>query len=64
MSWVGGYTSEDVGEPSLRIDAVHFGGDDQAVHGRSAPPAAIRAAEQPGLSAKRDTSQAALGGIV
>jgi hypothetical protein len=26
MSWVGSYTSEDVGEPSLRIDAVHFAG--------------------------------------
>jgi hypothetical protein len=32
MSWVGGYTSKNVGEPSLRIDAVHFGGDDKAVH--------------------------------
>ena len=32
---------QDVGQPSLRIDAVHLGGDYETVHGRRALPAAI-----------------------
>ena len=38
---------ENVGEPRLRIDAVHLGGDDEAVHGGGALAAAIGTAEQP-----------------
>jgi len=51
-------------ELGLLIDAIHFGGDDQAIHGRRAPSAAIRAAEQPGFSPKSDASPACFGGIV
>ena len=43
MSRMGGDARENVGEPSLRIDAVHLARDDQAVHGRGALPAAIGA---------------------
>jgi hypothetical protein len=50
MSWMSGDAGENIGEPGLRIDAVHFGCDDQAVHGRSPPSAASGAAEQPGFS--------------
>lgn len=41
VCWIGGDPREDVGEPGLRIDVVHFGGDDQAIHGGGARPAAI-----------------------
>jgi len=53
MSWMSGDAGQNIGEPGLRIDAVHFAGDDQTVDGRSTPTAAIRAAEQPSFSAKR-----------
>lgn len=59
-----GDAGEDIREPRLRIDAVHFGCDDQAVHSCGAPPAAIRPAEQLGFSPKCDASQAPFGGIV
>ena len=64
MSLMGGDAGEDIGQPSLRIDAIHFGRDDQAVHGRGASATAIRSAEQPGFSTKSDTPQPALGGVV
>ena len=38
---MGGDARENVGEPGLRIDAVHLRRDNQAVHGRGALPAAI-----------------------
>jgi hypothetical protein len=47
-----GDARQDVGEPGLRIDVVHLGRDDQAVHHRGPFAAAIRAAEQPGFSAQ------------
>ena len=56
MDWMGGDACKDIGQPGLRIDAVHLGGDDQAVHGRGTPSAAIRSAEEPGLSSKSDAS--------
>jgi hypothetical protein len=37
--------TEHVGQPSLGIDVVHLGGDDQAVHERRPLAAAIRAGE-------------------
>jgi hypothetical protein len=43
-------TGEDVGEPGLRIDAIHFGRDDETVHGCGALSAAIGPAEQPRFS--------------
>ena len=60
----GGLRCEQVGEQGLRVDAVHFCRDDQAVHGRGASSATIGSAEEPGFSAKSDTSQASFGGIV
>jgi hypothetical protein len=42
-----GDAREDSGESGLRIDAVHFGGDDEALHGRGALASAIGTAEQP-----------------
>ena len=41
MRGVGGDASEDIRQPSLRIDAIHFGRDDEAIHGGSALPAAV-----------------------
>ena len=35
-------SSEDVGEPGLRIDAIHFSGDDEAIHGGRTLSATIR----------------------
>lgn len=40
-----GDAQKNVGEPRLRIDAVHFGGDDEAVRGGGALAAAVGAAE-------------------
>lgn len=59
-----GDASQDVCEPSLRIDVIHLGSDDQAVEDRRALTAAIRAAEQPRLAAQGDAAQRALGGVV
>src|SRR3954451_12902775 len=57
-------TGEDVGEPGLRIDAIHFGCDDETVHGCGALSAAIGPAEQPRFSTQGDTPQASFGGVV
>ena len=59
-----GDTSEDVSEPGLRINIVHLGRDDQAVHDRGSLAATIGAAEQPGFSPQGDTAHAALSGVV
>src|SRR6185437_661798 len=64
MGWMGGDAGEDIGQPSLRIDAVHLGCDDQAVHGGGALSAAVRPAKQPRLSAEGNPSEPSLGGIV
>ena len=45
MSRVLGNAGQDVGQPSLRIDVVHFCRDDDAVHGGSALSAAVGARE-------------------
>jgi len=42
VSRVLGNPGQDVGEPSLRIDVVHFCRDDDAVHNGGALAAAIR----------------------
>jgi hypothetical protein len=64
MSRMGGDAGEDIGEPGLRVDAVHFRRDDEAVPSCGAPPSAIRSAEQPGLPSKSDASQPSFGGVV
>ena len=40
-----GDPAEHVSQPSLRIDVVHLGGDDQAIHERRPLAAAIGAGE-------------------
>jgi hypothetical protein len=45
-----GNASEHVGEPGLRINIIHLGRNDQAVHYRGTLAATIGAAEQPGFS--------------
>src|SRR6516165_12389347 len=42
-----GDARENVGQPRLRIDAVHLARDDEAVHRRGALAAAVGTAEQP-----------------
>ena len=64
MRRVGGDAGEDVREPGLWVDAVHFRGHDQAVHRRGALAAAVGAAEQPAFPAKGDAAQTAFCGIV
>ena len=59
-----GDAGEDVGEPGLRVDVVHLGRDDQAVHGGGALPTTIGAGEQPRLPSERDAAQGALGSVV
>jgi len=52
-----GNVAQHVGEPSPRIDVVHLGGDDQAVHERRPLTTAIGAGEQPRPTPERDTAQ-------
>src|SRR3984885_2480554 len=59
-----GDASQDIGEPGLRINIVHFGGNDEAVQYRGPLAATIGAAEQPRLPTQSDATHAALGGIV
>jgi hypothetical protein len=49
-----GDASENVGKPGLRINIVHLGRDDQAVHHCGPLAATIGAAEQPGFSPHRN----------
>jgi hypothetical protein len=53
MRGMGGNAREDVGEPCLRIDAVHLGCDDEAVHVCGALASAVGSAEQPGFPTQR-----------
>lgn len=48
----------------LRINIVHLGADDQAVHHSSAVAGAIGATEQPGLPGQRDAAHRSFGCIV
>ena len=59
-----GDAREDVGEPGLRIDAIHLRRDNETVHGRGALPAAIGSAEQPRFSSQRDAAQPSFRSIV
>ena len=42
-----GDARENIGEPGLRIDVVHLGGDDEAVQDGGALAAAIGTGEEP-----------------
>jgi hypothetical protein len=48
---------EDVGEPSLWVDAVELGGADERVHDGRSLPSAVRSAEQPRLSTQGHAAQ-------
>ncbi len=61
---MGGDPGQDIGKPSLRIDVVHLGRDDQAVHGSGAMTTTIGTTEHPGPAPKSDASKRAFGGIV
>jgi hypothetical protein len=54
MGGIRGNAGQHICKPSLRIDVVHLGGDDEAVHGGSTIAAAIGSAEQPPFSAQSD----------
>ncbi len=45
MRGITGDAVKYVGEPGLRIDAVHLGRDNQGVHGRGALATAVRTGE-------------------
>lgn len=47
MGGVIGDAGEDIGEPSLGIDVIHLGGDDETIDERGALATAIGAGEQP-----------------
>ncbi len=47
MNRMGSDAGEDIGQPSLGIDSIHLGRDNQAIHGRGAASAAIGSAEEP-----------------
>jgi len=66
QAWLGqpGQASNDVSEPSLGIDVVHLGGDDQRVHEAGAVAASLGAGQEPCPAAQGDAAQRPLGGIV
>lgn len=55
---------QDVSQPGLMADIVEPGGNDQAAHHRRALAAAIRSAEQPGLTPHGHAAQGPFGGVV
>jgi hypothetical protein len=57
-------TREDVGEPGLRINAIHLGCNDQTIHGSGALPTTVGSTEQPGFTPQCDAPKTALGCIV
>jgi hypothetical protein len=61
MRRVVGDAGKDIGEPSLRVDIVHFCGDDQAIHFCRPLAAAVGACKQPGLSTQGDATKGAFG---
>lgn len=61
---VPGNAGEHVGEIGLRVHIVHFGRDDDAIHGGGAPAATIGTGEQPRLSSESDAAQGSFRGVV
>jgi hypothetical protein len=59
-----GQPSEDVGEPSLWVDAVELAGLDQGVDRGRPFSAAVRAGEGPIVPAQGHPAQRPLGGVV
>ena len=59
-----GDAGEHIGQPCLWIDVVHFGRDDQAVHGGRTLATAIGAGEEPRLASESNPAQGPLGSVV
>src|SRR5215472_17970355 len=55
--------SKEIGEVSLRVEAVELGGFDERVHGGGATATRVGAGEKVILPADGDTAQRALGGV-
>lgn len=55
------YAVWDIGDPGLRIDVIHFGTEDQAVHDGGALAAAVGAGEEPRFAAESDAAQGPFG---
>ena len=49
------HACQSIGQPGLRVDVVHLGGDDEGIHQGGALAAAGRTGEEPRLAAKGDT---------
>jgi hypothetical protein len=47
-----GQPGENIGEPGLQVDVVHFGGDDKGIHGGSPLTAALGIYKEPRLCAQ------------
>src|SRR5215207_7297932 len=59
-----GPAAENLGEPSLRVDAVQLRSFDQRVHGGRAFAPAIGAGEGPVVATDRDSAQRPFGGVI
>ena len=59
-----GDAGEDISEPSLRVDIVELGGDDEGAHRRGAHAPAVGAAEQPRPSSQSNPAERSFRGIV
>ena len=55
---------EDVGQPSLRVDAFELGRADQGVHHSSPRAAAIGTGEEPGLASETERPERPLRGVM
>src|SRR4030081_1001244 len=55
---------DDVGQPSLWINIVEFGGLDERVHDRRTPSSGVGTSEEIILAAERDWANGAFGGVV
>jgi hypothetical protein len=59
-----GQPGEDIGKPGLWVDVVHFGRDDEGIHGGRSLTAALGTREEPRLSAQGHAAQGAFGRII
>ena len=59
-----GQPGENIGEPGLRIDVVHFGGDDKGIHGGSPLTAALGTCKEPRLPTQGNATYGAFGRII
>lgn len=55
---------ENVSQPSLWVDVVHLGRDDQGTHESSAVATTRRSSEEPGFAAEGDAEEGSFGRII